>query len=231
MVVKQVSVGKKRPAAKATRGSPERSTTAFRTEGADPALLQVPVVTLPEAERALVEDHYSRADVVLEYGSGGSTLIAASGKHRLILSVESDERWAKNLAAVLKRDYPAARAHVHWVDVGQTKAWGRPAGDGGWRHYHRYPLSVWDRPDFLPPDVVLIDGRFRVACFMATLLRIARKTTVLWDDYVSRPPYARIERFAKPVEIVGRMAHFEIKPMDLPRENLTEVIGWFNDPN
>lgn len=193
--------------------------------------IEVPVVTLPEAERALLEATYARAEVILEYGSGGSTLIAAAGQHRQVTTVESDEAWAQNLTAVLARDFPDAPVRVHWVDVGPTRAWGRPATDQGWRRYHRYPLSVWDRPDFLPPEVILIDGRFRVACFMAALLRTTRPTTVLWDDYVQRPPYARVERFAKPVEFVGRMARFELRPVDLPRSELTEVIGWFNDPN
>jgi hypothetical protein len=51
------------------------------------------VLTLPADEARLLQDHYARAGVVLEYGSGGSTLLAARlGKQ--VFSVESDAAWA-----------------------------------------------------------------------------------------------------------------------------------------
>jgi protein O-GlcNAc transferase len=36
------------------------------------------------------------------------------------------------------------------------------------------------------PDVVLIDGCFRVACFLACWANIQRPTTVIFDDYTER---------------------------------------------
>jgi hypothetical protein len=54
---------------------------------------------------------------------------------------------------------------------------------------------------------VLVDGRFRVACVLESLLSLSplSETKILLDDYVDRPEYAVVEEYAD-VEIVGRMA-------------------------
>lgn len=190
----------------------------------DPAHQAVPAIapptlTLPPQEAEAVMAAYDRASVILEYGSGGSTILAASVAQRAVFSVESDAAWAKRLSLYLKQNPSPGRVHLHIVDIGKTAAWGKPVNDDGWRGYYHYPISVWDRPDFEAPDVVLIDGRFRAACFVTSVLRIRRKTVILWDDYLRRRSYHEVERWMKPVSMHGRLARFEVEPMTLdPRE-------------
>lgn len=188
--------------------------------------LFVPPLTFPEAERALVSEAYRDAGRILEYGSGGSTLVAAAAG-KPILSVESDRKWAANMTAVLARDFPGAPAEVIWSDVGPTKKWGTPRNASGHQRFHAYPLAVWDRPDIGTPDLVLIDGRFRIACFCATVLRMTAPLRLLFDDYGDRPEYAVVEALARPVRLVGRMAEFHLSPMQIPRDQWTWVIGSF----
>jgi len=189
-----------------------------------------PELTFPPAEARLVEACYRAAAVVLEYGSGGSTVMAAEMPGKTVFSVESDPGWAAELQAYLDSAALAAAVRLHPVDIGKTGAWGAPVSDAGWRRYHRYPLSVWDRPDFGHPDVVLIDGRFRAACFMAVMLRIAAPVTVLFDDYKGRKPYHRVEAFAAPVAHVGRMARFELQPRAFPIADMTRIFDFFTRP-
>lgn len=184
-------------------------------------------LTFPDRELAYLTTTYGEARTILEYGSGGSTLLAARSGARVI-SVESDKDWAEGLAEALR---PVSdKAQVHHVDIGPTGDWGRPRGSSGAARYHRYALSVWDRPDLGEPDLVLIDGRFRAACLAAVLLRAKRPTTVLFDDYVARKYYHGVEKLARKEEVVGRMARFTVTPGPIPPEMLTQVIGWFQDP-
>ncbi|TKW65546.1 MAG: glycosyltransferase family 2 protein [Paracoccus denitrificans] len=197
---------------------------------AAPALF-VPGVTLPDAEQALLEREYAQHDVILEYGSGGSTLLAAQQEHALVMSVESDAAWADNMRAVLQRDYPDAPVRIHTADIGPTKKWGRPANEQSWRKFPNYPMQVWDMDWFRHPDLILIDGRFRVGCFLNALFRIERPVTVLFDDYATGRHYAAaVEAFVKPRSIVGRMARFEIEPTALPPARLTEIISLILNP-
>lgn len=170
-------------------------------------------LTFPPEEAALVHETYAAARVILEYGSGGSTRLAASMPGKYVMAVESDRDWAVDLQLQIDSASLPSPALVWHVDIGTTCRWGRPVGDEGWQRYHRYPLSIWSEPFFRHPDTVLIDGRFRPACFVATAMRITRPVTALFDDYTERPAYHVIERFRAPVRCVGRMAVFRLEPV------------------
>ena len=71
---------------------------------------------------------------------------------------------------------------------------------------------------------MLVDGRFRAACVITTLLRTEKPLTLLFDDYTERRGYHAVEQFVDRAEVRGRMARFEIEPTDLPRDKLTEIL-------
>ena len=183
-------------------------------------------LTFGTREADLLRRFYAESRAIVEYGSGGSTVLAATlGKP--VVSVESDKAWADRMAETLAAH---ACASVHYADIGPTRAWGFPDGAGAAARFHAYALSVWDRPDLVSPDLVLIDGRFRAACLVATMLRATQPITVLFDDYQKRGYYHRVEQFATLEQLVGRMAVFTVTPGPIPPDMLTEVIGWFADP-
>ncbi|RYI33017.1 MAG: hypothetical protein EON48_03610 [Acetobacteraceae bacterium] len=184
-------------------------------------------LTFGPKERRFVVRYYEAATTVLEYGSGGSTVLAAT-LGRPVFSVESDPAWAARMAAHVATLSQTAR--VHHADVGPTGPWGVPMKSREYRKFHAYALSVWDRPDFVEPDLVLIDGRFRAACLVAVMLRATRPVTVLFDDYLKRGYYHGVERLARKEEMVGRMARFTVTPGSIPPEMVTQAIGWFTDP-
>ena len=183
-------------------------------------------LTFPKAEADYLRGQFTAGRSILEYGSGGSTVLAATAGCRVI-SVESDRDWAARMAEHLASI--SAEAHVHYADVGPTGDWGAPTGPHGFRKYHAYALSVWDRPDLHAPDLVLIDGRFRAACLLAVMLRATRPTTVLIDDYAPRAHYHAVETLARKEEMIGRMARFTVTPGPIPPEMMTTAIGWFTD--
>ena len=189
-----------------------------------------PTLTLPDAEALLLQKAYAGAAAILEYGSGGSTTVAGAIEGADVFSVESDRAWADDMEAWFAANPPAARVRIHHVDIGPTKAWGRPAKSRSFRSWPGYATSVWDRPDFVQPDVVLIDGRLRLACFLTTLIRTRKPVTVLWDDYTDRPGYHAAERLVAPSGFAGRMARFEIAPRPFPPEHLGLLANSFLDP-
>lgn len=189
-----------------------------------------PELTFPPEVAEWVREEYSAASVILEYGSGGSTVMASEMPDKTIYTVESDKRWSKNLQTYLDQAGGPSPVQMHYVRIGKTGKWGRPVDASHYRRYHRYALSIWDQPEFQAPNVVLIDGRFREACFYATMLRCTKKTTVLFDDYTDRRNYQAVEELIKPVEVRGRMAKFVLQKKALPREHLTRIVGAFNNP-
>ncbi|WP_225027110.1 hypothetical protein [Xinfangfangia pollutisoli] len=174
-----------------------------------------PELTLPPAEAAALRAAYEAADVVLEYGSGGSTVMAAEAGAK-VWAVESDAAWAQMMTAALA-GYPAQILHV---DIGPTRDWGHPQDDSHARTWPEYCLKVWDLPDFVHPDVVLVDGRFRLGAFLTVAYRITRPVTLFFDDYTPREAYHRAEALARPTGIIGRMARFDLTPTPLTPDRI-----------
>ncbi|MFU8776780.1 MAG: hypothetical protein ACNA7M_03830 [Roseovarius sp.] len=192
-----------------------------------------PDLTLPAAEAAHLREVYARARVILEYGSGGSTVVAAEIADKRVFSVESDQAWAEMMRGWFAQNPPAVGTEVDviWSDIGPTKEWGFPRGSSGWKTYAQYPLKVWDMAGFAQPDVVLVDGRFRTGCAVAAALRTVRPVTLLFDDYAPRKHYHRVEDFiGAPRRMIGRMAEFEVTPMALRPEDLLTIIEMMTRP-
>lgn len=198
---------------------------------ADPALYEPPALTMPKAEAAALTEAYLSAGTILEYGSGGSTVLAAGRARGLIISVESDALWLDGLREWFRRHPPKSRVVLHHADIGPTRGWGFPRNRRRIDAWPGYALSVWDRPDFEAPDLVLVDGRFRLACMLTTLYAIERPTVMLVDDYAARPAYHRIETLTAPPQMIGRMARFDLSPMtDLPADQ-EWIPASFADPS
>lgn len=197
---------------------------------AAPHTLSRPELTLPEPEAEALRTAYAAAEVILEYGSGGSTVLAGElGK--TIWSVESDAAWAQMMRDWFAANPVPGRVHMIHADIGPTKEWGQPAGHKEWRKFAAYPLAVWDQKGFQQPDVVLVDGRFRAGCALATAFRTARPLTLLFDDYAKRDHYHVVEEFlGQPDAMIGRMACFTIEPTPVPASDLLRVVHLMTRP-
>ena len=68
------------------------------------------------------------------------------------------------------------------------------------------------------PDIVFIDGRFRVASFLATYLNASKPCTVVFDNYRDRECYHVVESILKPSRFIDRTAFLSFSLWrELPR--------------
>ncbi|MCC6829529.1 MAG: hypothetical protein IT550_15000 [Novosphingobium sp.] len=145
----------------------------------------------------------------LEYGSGGSTIYANNiAKVKNIISIESDRSWAENVAKSLDKN--GSKVFISYCDIGDVGDWGAPKSRERMENFWRYATNPWEaaRQHNLVPDTVLIDGRFRVASFLYSLLSSRVGTTLLFDDYLDRPEYHIVEKFCRIESLHGRLALF-----------------------
>lgn len=191
-----------------------------------------PHLTMPRHEAETLRAAYEAADVILEYGSGGSTVLAAGMPEKQVYSVESDQIWAKNMQRWFKENPPAEGTNVDiiWTDIGKTKDWGHPEDDSCWQQFANYPLGIWQRRAFQHPDVVLVDGRFRIGCALATAFSIKRPIKLLFDDYLGRKRLHKVETYLGKPNLSGRLAIFDIKPQNVPADRLLQIIGFMLHP-
>lgn len=173
------------------------------------------------------------ATCYLEYGSGGTTLKAADIGVPVIVSVESDPDWLDAVDDKIKKKSTRSETILLHSDIGPTREWGLPVDDAGWKNYPAYALDAWAqcRGRGLQPDLILIDGRFRVACCLATLLFAKPGARILFDDYLDRPDLMAVERFVKPEGTFDRVAEFVV-PDNLPRDDIwLALIEACSNPN
>lgn len=194
--------------------------------------LSRPKLTLPVVEADALRTAYEHAQVILEYGSGGSTVMASDMADKQVFSVESDKAWAQMMRDWFAANLPANGTSVDivWSDIGPTKEWGYPIDPSQHLRFARYPLEVWDLDEFAQPDVVLVDGRFRTGCALATALRTTKPVTLFMDDYARRKQYHRIEAFIGAPIMVGRMAQFNVTPIALRPEHYLDMIEMMTRP-
>ncbi len=190
--------------------------------------------TFDDAGAALFMRRLDRANSYIEFGSGGSTLAAARRGVPLI-AVESDWRFLRSVRRKLVEleCYDEAAQKLLYVNIGLTEAWGAPAirrpVPARLSRWRAYPAAPWPESETMAaPHLVLVDGRFRVACALqAARFLSARDGEVLIDDYVDRPHYHAVERHLILVERGGRMARFKPRP-DLDVQALKADLEFFS---
>lgn len=155
----------------------------------------------------------------LEFGSGGSTMLA--NRYGVpTLTIESDPYYARSVREALADD---VLARVLVADIGITVQWGAPLMKRPtnrrvrrWRKYVDAPFQphVSEAHEF--PDLILVDGRFRVACALRSAKEASarnRPITMCIDDYADRPWYHAVEEFLGHPRMAGRMAIFQCDPI------------------
>jgi len=188
-----------------------------------PEIPSEPFMPKPVADR-LVE-LMLQANCYLEYGTGGTTVKAVNLEIPTIFAVESDALWLEAIRYKIGQFVSTSECHLIQVEIGPTGEWGYPTSEAHWRSYQRYALDVWGgcQVKNVAPDLILIDGRFRVACFLASILFGKPGCRILIDDYLTRPHYADVEQFVVPARIIDRAAEFII-PHELSRNQVWHAL-------
>jgi hypothetical protein len=75
--------------------------------------MERPTLTLPSEEAATMVAAYGAAGVILEYGTGGSTEIAADLPGRRVFSVESSAEWLAKMTEWFTANPPKAQLRLH----------------------------------------------------------------------------------------------------------------------
>lgn len=149
----------------------------------------------------------------IEFGSGGSTFLAIrEDKIRYIVSVESAEKWINYLLEWrgIRKGVKDKKLEFLYVNVGEVGAWGMPIDDSYIDNYPQYSKLVFDNME-IKPDMIFIDGRFRVACAAATALAVDEKCKIFIHDYTSEEVYAVVENFLEKVDCCKTLAEFRVK--------------------
>jgi len=157
----------------------------------------------------------ARAKSYVEYGAGGSTILADRTDMPTI-TVEGDRFFAQ---AVQKKIREQSSVELLVANIGTTVEWGAPMfknltpkRKALWLSYVDAPYKALKEKNRPLPDLVLVDGRMRRACALESVRQAQAENqavTVCFDDYTPRDSYKSVEDWLGEPKIVGRMAIFE----------------------
>jgi hypothetical protein len=145
------------------------------------------MVRMSPEETALLMHLVRNATGYFEYGCGGSTtMVCAYAKEANIYFADSDADWlnrVKEQSGCISRALYAGRGRSHLIDIGPTQKWGFPKDEKNptekWENYPKALLSVGDAQ----MDVVLVDGRFRVASALFAFLHQPSAVVLIHDFF------------------------------------------------
>lgn len=157
-----------------------------------------------------------------EFGTGGSTLLAIRGGFERVVAVDSDLVWVATVRAhpEIAAAVASGRADIRHADIGPVADWGNPKNRQHMERWPTYVRTAWEAwsecREF--PDLVFVDGRFRVACCLSVILAVASDAKLsrelrlaLHDVGPERPHYDVLLEFLDVVEQVNTLQVTRIK--------------------
>ncbi len=166
---------------------------------------------MTDGEIELFSRHLRTAESIVEFGCGGSTKLAVDLGVSLIHSVESDPAWVKTLSVhpELVPSIASGKLHLHYADVGPVRKWGAPVDNQAAGRWNTYYTSVWKKVAG-KPDLVLVDGRWRVACVARAIIECPGSTIVI-HDFWPRRNYHVVLGFLDHLDTVDTMGVFRAR--------------------
>ena len=176
-------------------------------------------------EIILLEKYYRNSKNYFEFGSGGSTVCAIKNNIENIESVETDNDWVnrikKDPLVSNKLKEKKLKIHMFPLNFEWTKA-------VSWKPNYKKYLKTCDKHNWhnysklirkcdLKLDLVLVDGRFRVASCLETIKKVDNNCFILIHDYrqqksaTSIRGYEFVEKYLDIIEFKDNLYVFKKK--------------------
>ena len=157
---------------------------------------------MTQNEILFFKKYLKKSNTYLEFGSGGSTYFAIKNGINKITSIETDLNWVNKL---LKNETISSKIknkelnlihhdinciwweHISWNKKPKEM---KETMKSSWKRYSDLVNDL----DYIP-DLILNDGRFRVASLLKLYEKINEDTVILFHDYKDRHQYHVVEIF------------------------------------
>lgn len=183
-------------------------------------------VRMSSAEQELFTSLLGTSRAFLEFGCGGSTLLAIQHSLHFIASVDTDLSWIEKLKAkdIVNKAVSSRRLHFIHVDLGPVGEWGIPSGESKIRSWPKYYTTPYLRFDW-EFDLILVDGRFRVPCLLTAALCAPEGCRVLVHDYGLRHNYTVAEKYFDTQRAAGTLFFLKKRSKVNSRALALDLLG------
>jgi hypothetical protein len=166
---------------------------------------------LEESDIQFITGFVDQNHAVIEYGAGSSTLYFA--RHALeVHSVDSSRSYVTAVAAEAARR-SLSNVHLSRANIGPVGEWGWPIDTYPTKknreRWIAYLDAPWSSIGDAPVGLVMVDGRFRVACAAYSIAKLIdrgqRNVAIFLDDFIGREDlYGQLSEIATLERTQGR---------------------------
>lgn len=173
---------------------------------------------------AEVLDRIPKRSKVFEWGSGVSTLYLTLNRDCNLISIDSSRNWTRLINSKLQSINLTDSKVVNYINIGPTIHYGiplkilRPIFK---KTFSRYWSAARHFRNF-DPNIVIVDGRFRLICSLEALQVFKSPFMFIIDDYIERASFRILEEFLGSPIIVNRAAIFNIHD-EIPNDQLIKL--------
>lgn len=151
----------------------------------------------------------------LEFGLGGSTIYTLIHSECIIYCVDSNQSWLDFMKkyTIIQNHYHK-RLNVFLENIGPTKKWGFPVDESHKELFPDFSKNIYSQIPTEDIDLVLIDGRFRVACALMAVIQFYTRREhvhIMIHDYTIRSEYSIIEKYLERIDGSDTLMVFKIK--------------------
>lgn len=167
---------------------------------------RLPAESAPDRLRSLL----AGSKLFMEYGSGASTLLAGELGVPSVISTDSDLERCTRVRAQFCSSYLRSvlcSIHVDAIPARPKRAKSLGAQPIVWPLYCAIAWRLVNRLK-QQPDVVLINGHYRSACLLMSLMRGKENMTILIEGYDKAACRERVEAVLKPRWVRQSTAEF-----------------------
>jgi len=179
-------------------------------------------------EIQLFRKYLQKSDNYIEFGAGGSTLYATQNNVKNIYSIETDLEWINKLKNydLIKNKLEKKELTIKYLDLECTwwkhVTWATSSEECSKNNWPLYS-KLADECHFTP-DLILIDGRFRISSALESIKLMTDDTYLLFHDYIDfRKQYYVIEEFFDKVEKIEKLQVFKKKKY-INKNELDKII-------
>ncbi len=172
-------------------------------------------------DRHMLERYLLESLNYFEWGSGNSTIIASKCNLEQCFSVETDKKYMEDVKKSVEDNVTFL-----YVEMGtKPYTWGYPSGECNFKAKQSYTSQLTNQLLDVGKhfDLVLIDGRFRVACCLKSFSHLNKKSIILFDDFRGRSYYHDVLDYYNILETGQQMYALVKKPgIQPPSSNMIQ---------
>lgn len=152
----------------------------------------------------------AQSEIVLVYGCDIAPMVCNNAFVKKVYGVDARKPVCDTVYDAINDN---EKFRLMYANIGELNQHNQPINADQFKQYHQYMVFPWalaDKYDALP-NLIIIDGHFKVASFLYSLICAPEGSRIIFNDYFDHPEYEMIRNYCPLESRQGAAAEFIVK--------------------